>query len=84
MAKSRALLVWLYALSLIAIAFIWGNSLLSKDASGAFSSAVETWLLRFFRPLTCANWRTFANTPLWARFPARPLRSPGTIPPPAC
>ena len=49
MAKSRAPLVWLYALSLIAIAFIWGNSLLSKDASGAFSSAVETWLLRFFR-----------------------------------
>ena len=49
MAKSRALLVWLYALSLIAIAFIWGNSLLSKDASGALSSAVETWLLRFFR-----------------------------------
>ena len=48
MAKSRALLVWLYALSLIAIAFIWGNSLLSKDASGALSSAVETWLLRFF------------------------------------
>ena len=29
MAKSRAPLVWLYALSLIAIAFIWGNSLLS-------------------------------------------------------
>mgnify|MGYP002589484948 CR=1 FL=1 len=49
MAKSRAPLVWLYALSLIAIAFIWGNSLLSKNASGAFSSAVETWLLRLFR-----------------------------------
>ena len=46
MAKSRAPLIWLYALSLLAIGFIWGNSLLSQSASGAFSSRVEAWLLR--------------------------------------
>lgn len=38
--------ILIYTFSSLLIAFIWGNSLLPKEASSGLSSAVEEWLLR--------------------------------------
>ena len=88
MAKSRAPLIWLYALSLLAIGFIWGNSLLSQSASGAFSSRVEAWLLRLLHlealPFDVRKLAHFCEYAALARFPARHSRFRKTILLPAC
>lgn len=46
MTKPRASVCLLYSFTLLAVAFIWGNSMLSQGASGAFSDRIEAFLLR--------------------------------------